>query len=91
MISIHKIVMEMEKTNEFITEMITESELSSGLGKETPRKILMDALEKVESTIGLIQTSLNPSDSKNFSFKASSKELLFSIEQLGQAWVKLYS
>lgn len=91
MISIHRLVTEIDRTSDLITDMITRLENAPGLSKEGSMKILLCALDKVEKTIELVQTSLNPKDSKNFSFRASSKELLFSIEQLGEAWMKLNS
>lgn len=87
MVGVYAINKEIYNTIEFITNNITMSEQFRY--RELARKKLIIALEKLEETISLINSSVI--NSMNLSFKASTREMIFVTQELSDAWEKTES
>lgn len=86
--SVHSIVREMESSIEFIQTKIVESELLVG-DRFLPQRSakLFKALESVEKMVSTITTfAANGGDLNTFSFKGRSKEYMYMISELRDAW-----
>lgn len=86
--SVHSIVREMDASIEFIQTKITEAEVLFGDGCIPQHSDkLIKALENAEKMVSTIATfAANGGDLNTFSFKGRSKEYLYMISELGDAW-----
>lgn len=86
--SVHSIVSEMEASIELISNNISEAETMFKEGQfARPKRSLMKALSNVEKTVSTIRTHVeNGGNLDSFSFKGVSKEYLYVLSELRDAW-----